>query len=115
MNNKIYGALKEKKHPNIVYTFKSAELAESNAEAGTFTLNATGELTVAGATRTINFPVEGTITDDETVQFSGSYKLNMKDYDVDPPSAVFGTIKAGEEVTISFNVLIANQAVANSN
>ncbi|WP_395260135.1 YceI family protein [Halalkalibaculum sp. DA3122] len=114
MNNKIYDALKEKDHPEITYTLSEAELVSSDESTGTFTLDTTGELTVAGTTQTISFPVEGTLSDGENVRFQGSYSLNMKDYDVDPPSAVFGTIKAGEEVTISFNVVIANKAVANN-
>ncbi len=31
----------------------------------------------------------------------------MEDYDVDPPSAMLGTIKTGEMVTISFEFFIA--------
>lgn len=115
MNNKIYGALKQEKHPNITFTFGNAELTASDEAAGTFTLNARGELNVAGQARTISFPVEGTISESENVQFTGSYKLNMKDYGIDPPSAVFGTIKSGEEVTISFDIIVSNQAVANNN
>ena len=114
MNNKIYDALKEKKHPNIKYVFKKAELTTSDDNAESFVLNATGELTVAGNTRTVSFPVQGVMESGDTVRFEGSYSLNMKDYDVEPPSAVFGTIKSGEKVTISFDVKIANQAVAGS-
>lgn len=114
MNSKIYDALKEKKHPEISYVFSNAKLVSSDEKTGSFTLNTTGKLTIAGSSQTVSFPVEGTLSGGDNVRFEGSYSLNMKDYDVDPPSAVFGTIKAGEEVTISFNVLIANQAVANN-
>lgn len=114
MNSKIYGALKEKKHPNITYSFSSAELASTDEQADSFTLNTTGKLTIAGVTRTVNFPVEGKIIDGDSIRFDGSYKLNMTDYDVDPPSAVFGTIKSGEEVTITFNIVVANQTIANN-
>ncbi|MDX1637609.1 MAG: YceI family protein [Balneolaceae bacterium] len=115
MNNKIYGALKEKKHPNISYEYRSAELASVSEDSTSFTLNATGDLTVAGNTKSVTFPVTAKVSEGDTIWFEGAYSLNMKDYDVDPPSAMFGTIKAGEEVTIKFNVAIANQAVANSN
>ncbi|MDR8391342.1 YceI family protein [Aliifodinibius sp. S!AR15-10] len=114
MNNKIYGALKEKKFSNVEYVFSKAELVSGSQESGSFTLNTTGQLTIAGQTRNVSFPVQATLSGSDTISFEGSYSLNMKDFGVDPPSAVFGTIKSGEEVTISFNIAVANKAVANN-
>ena len=113
MNRKIYGALKEDDHPVIQYRFTGGEIASSDTTAGTFTINATGDLSIAGVTKTVSFPVEAALAENGTVRFTGSYSLNMKEYKVDPPSAVFGTIKAGEEVTISFDVLLGTKEVAN--
>lgn len=104
MNKKIYGALKEKEHPTISYQFSNGEIVSRDTTAGTFTVKATGKLTIAGATKTVTFPVDGSIAEDGTLNFSGSYTLNMKDYKVDPPSAMFGTIKSGEVVTIVFDL-----------
>jgi hypothetical protein len=50
--------------------------------------------------------VKGTKVGEDNYRFEGTYGINMKDYGVDPPSAVFGTIKSGEEVTIKFNILL---------
>ncbi len=105
MNRKIYGALKEDKHPNIMFNFSSATLADTVQTPESFTLNVTGNLNIAGKVKEVTFPVKGTKVGENSYRFEGSYGLNMKDYDVDPPSAVFGTIKAGEEVDIKFNVL----------
>lgn len=105
MNRKIYGALKEDKHPNIMFNFSSATLADTVQTSESFTLNVTGNLNIAGKVKEVTFPVKGTKVGENSYRFEGSYGLNMKDYDVDPPSAVFGTIKSGEEVDIKFNVL----------
>lgn len=105
MNKKIYGALKEDDHPNIMFKLSSAELSGGDAQPG-FTLNVSGQLTIAGFSRDITFPVEGTLQDDGSYKFTGSYELNMKDYEVDPPSAVFGTIRSGEMVTVSFEFFV---------
>lgn len=107
MNRKIYGALKEKDHPNILFNFTSATMADTdqNQNGDSFTLNVTGNLNIAGSLKEVTFPVKGTRVGENSYRFEGSYGLNMKDYNVDPPSAVFGTIKSGEEVDIKFNVL----------
>jgi len=107
MNNKIYDALKNKKHPNITFELTNAELADTTES--NINLTATGMLNIAGVSREVSFPVEGIAQADGSYKFSGEYELNMKDYEVDPPSAIFGTIKSGEMVTISFEFYIAQQ------
>lgn len=106
MNRKIYGALQEKKHPEIMFNLLSAELADSATPGKSFILNLTGNLNIAGTLREVSFPVTGILQDNGEYQFTGSYELNMKDYNVDPPSALFGTIKSGEVVTIEFDMLL---------
>jgi polyisoprenoid-binding protein YceI len=106
MNGKIYDALKKNDHPQIEFTLKSAELMGANASPGSFTLNSTGMLTVAGNSKQVTFPVTATRVNVNSFRFKGSYSLNMKDYDVDPPSAMLGTIRSGEEVTIEFDIAV---------
>lgn len=108
MNGKIYDALKKDDHPNITFELSSAEVTEA-ASGSTFTLNTTGTLTIAGVSKEINFPVEGSVTEEGVYTFTGSYELNMEDYEVDPPSAMFGTIKSGKMVTISFELFFSEQ------
>lgn len=107
MNSKIYGALNEKKYPNITFELISAEVTK--AEGSIVQLNVSGKLNIAGTERTISLPVESTKIEGGSYKFTGSYELNMKDYNVDPPTAVFGTIKSGEKVTISFELFFANK------
>ena len=106
MNKKIYGALKEKDHPQIMFNLTSSELADTVQSAESFTLKVKGNLNVAGTVNEVSFPVKGTKVGEDNYRFEGTYGINMKDYGVDPPSAVFGTIKSGEEVTIKFNILL---------
>ena len=108
MNRKIYGALKEKDHPNIMFNLNAAELAETAGEDSltSFTLNLSGNMNIAGTVKEVTFPVEGIPQADGSYRFTGSYEMNMKDYNVDPPSAMFGAIKSGEVVTIEFDVYL---------
>ncbi|MCW9707296.1 YceI family protein [Fodinibius salsisoli] len=107
MNRKIYGALEKDDYPQIKFELTKAELVESNASSESFELNSSGTLTIKGNSRDITFPVKATQVDGNNFRFEGSYSINMKDYDVDPPSAMFGTIKSGEEVEVVFNILVS--------
>jgi len=113
MNGKIYDALKVKKHPNIIFTLTKAELI--NSENGSsispsdFELTVAGNLNIAGVSRDVSFPVEGQLQSDGTYKFTGKYQIDMTDYNVDPPSAIFGTIKSGKDVTVSFDIFVAQQ------
>lgn len=101
MDSKTYDALNKKKHPNIVYVLTDiADLKDS-------TLTANGELTISGVTNTIQMEVKYDILPDGSVSFKGTQPIKMTDYDVDPPKAMFGAIKAGEDVEVTFDAKFA--------
>jgi polyisoprenoid-binding protein YceI len=106
MNRRTYDALKSDDFPNIMFQMNKAELVNADSALTSMELNVEGNLTIAGTSKTITLPVTGTKQDDGSFKFTGEYELNMKDYDVDPPSAMLGTIKAGEMVTVSFEIYV---------
>lgn len=107
MNRKMHGALKKDKHPNITFELTSSELKNRTASDSAFELSVTGDLTIAGVTKNVTLPVAASLVDN-SYKFSGSYEINMKDYDVDPPTAMFGAIRSGEMVTVNFDILVEN-------
>jgi hypothetical protein len=48
------------------------------------------------------------------LSFEGSQRIKMSDYGVKPPSALFGTMRAGPEITIRFNTNFINQLITTS-
>lgn len=108
MDKKMHGALNEKDHPEITFELSTADLVpvDTLKSEDSFLLKATGLLTIAGISRQIEMNVVGQPMGSEAYRFTGSYSLNMKDYNVDPPSVMFGTIKAGEEVDIEFDLVV---------
>lgn len=107
MNNKIYGALKEEDHPNITFALDEVTNISSSTEDTTFTLSLSGSLTVAGNTRDITINnVKGVQHAGGVYQYTGSTSMKMTDFDVEPPSAMFGAIKAGDKITVSFDVFM---------
>jgi len=99
MNNLTYEALKAGEHPNII--FKVTEVTAINNN----TIRAKGLLTIAGKTNPVEVNGSAKVSGN-AVTISGEQKLNMTDYDVEPPTAMFGTIKVEEEVTIKYNLVL---------
>lgn len=104
MDNKTYDALKAKSFPNI--TFKLEKVTNLTKKADSYDINATGALTIAGATNKIDMYVKGKVAADGSVTFSGSKKLKMTDYKIDPPTALFGTMTTGNDIEIVFQVVL---------
>jgi polyisoprenoid-binding protein YceI len=100
MDGNTYKALKSETNPEIVYQFVRIISTEETTN-GTL-IKTGGKLTIAGKTRSIYLDVIARMG--TKVSFSGETTFNMTDYDIEPPTAVMGTIKTGNEVTIRFNV-----------
>lgn len=108
MDRRIYDAFKSGDHPQI--SFRMTEAVRTAGDSGSITLEVTGELAMAGVTKTVTLPVKGEKSESGWL-FTGSHSLDMTDYDMDPPSAMFGTIKSGEKVTVTFNLVVSNQNI----
>ena len=103
MDNKTYDAFKSDKNPNITYVFQSSKISGSGSD---FTLETTGALQMAGTTKNIDMKKKKKILPNGDIQLTGSRKLNMKDFGMEPPTAVLGTIKVGPEVTVNFDLTV---------
>ncbi len=104
MDKKTWNALKSEEHPRIIFEMKEGKIA--NIKGSSFTVQAKGTLSIAGKTKDIEFPVGGEFVASGKMKFTGSYNINMRDYDVEPPSAMFGQIVTGEEVEIKFELIV---------
>ncbi len=103
MDKKVGNALNDKdKTPTISFEMESAAI--SDAIADTLTATITGQLTLAGVTKTVEFPIEGTRAGN-MMTFTGSVPVRMTEYGVDPPTAMLGTLKTGDDVVVHFEVV----------
>lgn len=96
MDKNAYKALKTDKNPNIKYTLKEIKPGQGNS------WTATGDLTIAGVTKTLTIPVVAKQVG-TAYEFSGSIDTKLTDFKIDPPTAMLGTIKTGNDVTLSFS------------
>ncbi len=103
MNKKVGEALNDKdKTPTIAFEMESATLSDAGSDSLSAAI--TGQLTLAGVTKTVEFPLAGTHTGD-TMTFTGSVPVRMTEYGIDPPTAMFGTLKTGDDVVVHFEVV----------
>ena len=107
MDTKTYNALKSEEFPNIIFELKNSTVKNITDKATKeFVVNATGDLTIAGFTKNISLDMQCKKLDNDHFSCKGSYLINMTDYKVVPPTAMFGQIKTGEEVTIDFELIL---------
>lgn len=104
MDDNTYAALKAKDYPNLKY--RLTQVNSITTVNGKQQIKATGSLTLAGQTRTVNLTVTAS-PKGELLLFAGKLDLNMVDYGIEPPTALFGTITTGEKVSLEFSVAMA--------
>jgi len=113
MDENMYKALKADAFPTIKYELTSYKLDPSKTTATSFVALTEGELTVAGTTATVKIPVAATRTESGQFVGDGTLQMLMTDVGIKPPTALLGTMRTKNEITISFQVLLdKNVAVA---
>lgn len=97
MDKNTYKALKKDANPNISFVQKTATVTGN-------TIKSHGTLTIAGKGVETELVTTYKVNADKTITVTGSKNINMVDYGVEPPTALFGTIKTGKDVVLSFTV-----------
>lgn len=96
MDKKAYEALKTNKHKTVQFDLKSASKA-----GDTWTL--VGTFNIAGVTKQVSIKAKETVASG-TYTLAGFHAFKLTDYGIEPPKAMMGTIKTGDDVKIAFNV-----------
>ena len=110
MDKKTYNALRFEQYPNLVFEAKTDNIENITDKATEkFLLKVTGDLTLAGYTKEIILSVEGQKLASGKFEFKGSYPIDMVEYNIEPPTAMFGQIITGKDVTIDFDLILNRQ------
>ncbi|AMQ57893.1 YceI family protein [Algoriphagus sanaruensis] len=94
LDKNAYKSLKTEQYKDIKFTLKSL------SGSGT-SFTATGDLSIAGATKSVSFPVKLSGTAGK-YHFEGSLKTKLTFFNITPPTALMGTVKTDDEITLSF-------------
>lgn len=112
MNRDLQDALKSSEFPEITFMFAGAEILEMpSSHDQAFQLEVKGSLTVAGNSRDILFNARAYFLESHKVRAIGNTTIKMSDFDVEPPTALMGLIKADDELSVNFD-LIASETDA---
>ena len=107
MDNNAYKALKTGSAKQISFILTSATITQVNETS--YQVKALGKLTVAGTTKDTDVTAEVKYSNtDKSYIVTGTKKLKMTEYNVKPPSFMLGTVKTGDEISISFKTKIVS-------
>jgi len=98
MDKKTYAALKADVFPEIKFSGLSSSAMVT--EDKTFSGNLKGKLNVAGETRDVTIPFKGTFADSNTINITASTDLKMSTFNITPPTAMLGTLKTGDQISV---------------
>ena len=105
MDSNAYKALDTKKHPEITFALKSIKSITKSGDH--YIVNAEGTLTIAGQARTMAVQAKA-YPQGNQIKFTGSKAFKMRDFKITPPTALMGTVKTGDEITINFDLTFKN-------
>jgi polyisoprenoid-binding protein YceI len=101
MDNKTYKALKADADPQITFLLGApVTILPARLKQGSVAL--AGQLTMAGVTRAATLLVTRCTLTPDSMLLEGVENIKMTDFGIKPPSALFGTLKASADITISF-------------
>jgi YceI-like domain len=104
MDKNTYKAMNTDKFPNIVFNASGATVKAGSG--GSYTVTAHGKLTITSVTKEIELVTNCTVNADKSITCTGSYKFKISEYNVKPPSIMFGMIKVGDGITVKFNFIL---------
>ncbi len=101
MDKNTYKALKTSEYKTITFKYTGTKDVKDLGN-GKYDVTILGNLTVAGVTKpvAIKFILK---KDGQKLNLTGQKHIRMTDFNVDPPTALLGTIKTGDDITLKFN------------
>jgi hypothetical protein len=104
MDSRAYTAMKADKFTTITYASASAVIIPG--QNGQFQIRSTGNLTIAGVTRTVLLTASCHTNPDGSITCTGSQEVKLTDYQIKPPSFMFGALKVGDALTINYSLIL---------
>lgn len=111
MDDLMHGALRAEEHKSIQYRLVSAK-PKSGAGSDRVVLDTRGRLTIAGKTREVPMEVEVLRQAGGRLLVKGTAAITMSDFGMKPPTAMLGTVKTGDDVTVRFEWALGPAAAA---
>jgi hypothetical protein len=115
MERDMYRALRSDSFPAIEFRFvRLVSGVHHDIDRGTYGAKIAGVLSLAGATREITVDVEARRVTRDKFVLRASLPLRMTDFRITPPTALFGAIKARDDLRVSFDLVLTSPGLARS-
>ena len=105
MDNKTYETFESDKYPYIIYSFSNAVVKINDSQV--VRIETIGNLSMAGASKSVSLSATGKELPNGDLQLAVSKTIKMTDYNMKPPVMFLGTIKVGDEITVSFDFILS--------
>ena len=113
MEKSLRRALKADDAAGAAYITASFEaVRDGHDTTNTLTVSTLGSLAIAGRENSVKMDVGTTRLPDGTIEARGSVPILMSDFDIEPPTALFGAVRAGIRVTVKFAMRLGPEVVA---
>ena len=100
MDKNTYKALNTNDHKTMDFSLTSLKKVTKLSDQS-FKVSALGKMTVSGVTKSITIDMTVKLEENRLL-LNGEKSFKMTDFGIDPPKALLGTIKTGNDITIEF-------------
>ena len=98
MDKKTHNALKFESNPRVTFTLK--EVKNESSVVGT--------LSMAGKKKEVEIPAK-IVASGSDLKISGEYPITLLDWDIEPPTAMFGQVIVGDDITVKFDLVFTKE------
>ena len=107
MERDMYRSLRAGEHPSIEFRFTSLVGGiNHDIDGGRYHATIAGILSLAGQSRQIRLDVEAQRIAPNRFRLRAKLPLRMTDFRITPPTALFGAIKAKDELSVKFDLVL---------
>lgn len=106
LTRNMHNYLKSGEHPRITFTLN--EVTDITMNNGQALIVANGVIQAAGADNPVTMTVLAEVLSENSIRFTGEHEMLMSDFGIDPPTAVFGTVRSDDEIVVRYDVTFAN-------
>jgi hypothetical protein len=107
MESDMRRALQADRYANVRFVFREVHGGiRHDLDSGRYHAMVAGDLTLAGKTRAIEVDVSAERLSPASFRIRAVLPLRMTDFDITPPSALFGAIRARNHLTVRFDLTL---------